>query len=220
LPQGSREHRNVGTIRDAAERARDLVKNILAFSRKEAPTRGSVDLLALIQRSLELLRPVIPSTIRIEERIESVPLLLADPDQLHQLLFNLVANAAQAIGDQHGGTISIELVAAHDTQPPQNSLPPSNSSVRLSVRDTGRGLDEATMKHIFDPFFTTKAVGQGTGLGLSVVHGIVAQHGGRIAVESRLGRGTCFHVYLPLFTSNPAHAETEQSPPEVASARH
>ena len=218
LPQGSREHRNLGTIRDAAERARDLVKNILAFSRKEAPTRGSVDLLALIQRSLELLRPVIPSTIRIEERIESVPLLLADPDQLHQLLFNLVANAAQAIGDQHG-TISIELAAARDTQPPQDSLPPSNSSVRLSVRDTGRGMDEATMKHIFDPFFTTKAVGQGTGLGLSVVHGIVAQHGGRIAVESELGRGTCFHVYLPLFIGETAPWETEQSPTEVGSAR-
>jgi PAS domain S-box-containing protein len=216
--QGSREHRNLDTIRDAAERARDLVKKILAFSRKETPTRSSVDLLALVQRSLELLRPVIPSTVRIEERFERVPLVLADQDQLHQVLINLATNAAQAIGDQHG-TIFIELAAVGDTQSPQDSLPPSGSSVRLSVGDTGRGMDEATMKHIFEPFFTTKAVGQGTGLGLSVVHGIVTQHGGRIAVESELGRGTCFHVYLPLFTSETARAETEQSPPEVRPAR-
>jgi signal transduction histidine kinase len=184
LPQGSREHRNLNTIRDAAERARDLVKNILAFSRKETPTRSSVDLVALVQRPLQLLRPVIPATIRIEERIDSVPALLADPDQLHQLLINLVTNAAQAIDDQHG-TIFIEVAAAHDAQSPQDSLAPSGSSVRLSVSDTGCGMDEATLKHIFDPFFTTKAVGQGTGLGLSVAHGIVTQHSGRERIRAR-----------------------------------
>jgi PAS domain S-box-containing protein len=214
LPQGSRERRNLETIGDAAERARDLVKNILAFSRKETPTRSDVDLVALVRRSLDLLRPVIPSTIRIEESIESVPPLLANPDELQQLLINLVANAAHAIGDQHG-TIFIELAAADDTQPPRQSLPPSECPVRLSVRDTGCGMDEATMKHMFDPFFTTKAVGQGTGLGLSVVQGIVTQHGGRIAVESAVGRGTCFQVHLPRFTGGTAPREAEQSPPEI-----
>lgn len=197
LPEGSREHRNLATIRDAAERARDLVKNILAFSRKETPTRISVDLAASVGRSLDLLRPVIPSTIRIEERIGIVPLLLADPDGLHQLLVNLIANAAQAIGDHHG-TIFIELAAVPDTQRPQGSLSPSSDLIRLSVSDTGCGMDEATIKHIFDPFFTSKPVGEGTGLGLSTVHGIVAQLGGRIAVESRVGQGTRFDILLPL----------------------
>jgi signal transduction histidine kinase len=169
-------------------------------------------------RSLLLLCPVIPSTIRIVERIGRVPLLLAGPDQLHQLLINLVTNAAQAIGDLHG-TISIELAAAHDTQAPQDFLPPSDSWVRLSVSDTGCGMDEATMKHIFDPFFTTKAVGHGNSLGLSIVHGIVSQHGGRIVIESELGRGTRFHLYLPLFASETAPLEARQSPSEVGAAR-
>ena len=196
LPEGSREHANLATILKAGERARDLVRQILAFSRKDAPTRQAVDLAALLRDSLRMLASSLPATIRIDEAIEEVPLVSADPGQLHQVAINLMVNAAHAIGDKMG-MIAVRL----DAEPPP--LPDAGGNdtlapiVHLAVVDTGCGMDETTRQRIFEPFFTTKPVGEGTGLGLSVVHGIIAQHGGRIAVESRPGEGTRFDIYLP-----------------------
>ncbi|HUH86219.1 MAG TPA: ATP-binding protein, partial [Stellaceae bacterium] len=196
LPEDSRDYSNMATVLRAGERARDLVRQILAFSRKEVPTRQLVDLAALLRESLRMVRASIQSTITFEEAIEDVPPVAGDPSQLHQIVINLVVNAAQAIGAAMG-TITVRLALDPAMRLAETADGPRRPAVRLTVRDTGCGMEEATMRRIFEPFFTTKPVGEGTGLGLSVVHGIVAQHGGRMAVDSRLGEGTVFDVYLP-----------------------
>jgi PAS domain S-box-containing protein len=203
LPEGSRDQRNVTTILKASERARDLVKQILAFGRKETPMRRSVDVAELTREAMRMLRLSVPSTIRVVEAIEAVPPILADPGQLHQIITNLVGNAAQAIGGRLG-TITIEVTARACGEVSIGSEEAHTGIIRLSVSDTGCGMDEATQARVFEPFFTTKAVGQGTGLGLSVVHGIVTQHGGHMSVKSRLGEGTRFDVFLPRLTSEAA----------------
>jgi PAS domain S-box-containing protein len=186
LPDDSRERRNLDTVVQAAARARDLVKQVLSFSRKEEQRREEIDLAAVTSEALGLLRASVPSTIRLDETIAPTPLILGDAGQWHQVIVNLVTNAAQAIGETHG-TISVLLRAE-----------PDGRHLRLTVADTGCGMDEGTRARIFEPFFTTKEVGQGTGLGLSVVHGIVTSHGGRIDVESTPGRGTQIHIVLPI----------------------
>jgi PAS domain S-box-containing protein len=196
LPEGSRERKNLETVLRAGNHIRDLVGRILTFSRKEAPTRQTIDLGELVRDSLEMLHASVPSTITIEEEVAAVPALLGDPGQLHQVVTNLVTNAAQAIGDRMG-TITVTVGQAGDRRFPDGPSSPEDS-VQLSVRDTGCGMSQATIARIFEPFFTTKPMGEGTGLGLSVVHGIVVQHGGRITVESHIGKGTCFSVYLPV----------------------
>jgi len=193
LPEGGREHANLVTISRAAERARDLVQQIVAFSRKDAPKRVTVDLAELVSGCLKLLTASLPSTIQIAESIADVPPISGDPGQLHQVVVNLVVNAAQAIGNGMG-TIAVTLTDIHASA----GDPVMTPFIRLSVRDTGCGMDEATRRRIFEPFFTTKPVGEGTGLGLSVVHGVVVDHGGRITVHSGPGRGTCVEVFLPV----------------------
>jgi PAS domain S-box-containing protein len=191
LAEGSRERANLAMILTAGERARDLVRQILAFSRKDTPTRRAIDFAALLRELLKMLRSSLPATVAIDEAIDDVPQVLADPAQLHQIVVNLIVNAAQAIGDQMG-TITVRLDVA-----PAGTLGTLAPVVHLSVSDTGCGMDAATEQRIFEPFFTTKAVGEGTGLGLSVVHGIVAGHGGRITVASTPGEGARFDILLP-----------------------
>jgi len=192
----SRERTNLDTVLHAGERARSLVQQILAFSRKEAPARQRVDAGALVLDALKMLRATLPSTIRITETVGAAPPVLADPGQLCQIVTNLVTNAAQAIGGRIG-RIAVEVgAAAIDGHGEAPSIGPAGA-FRLAVSDTGCGMDEVTRRRIFEPFFTTKPVGEGTGLGLAVVHGIVVDHGGRIAVASELGRGTCVEVFLP-----------------------
>lgn len=193
LPVESRERNNLSLIFQASERARDLVRRILAFSRNEAPNRGIVDFAKLLRDSLEMLCASIPSSIQFEERIEAVPPILGDAGQLHQVIVNCIINAGQAIGDKTG-TITIALSTA---PPDENAGGSSTSLIRFSVRDTGCGIEAAILERVFEPFFTTKGVGEGTGLGLSMAHGIVAEHGGRMTVESQVGRGSCFTIYLP-----------------------
>ena len=194
LPVESRERNNLDIIVRAAERARDLVKQILAFSRKEAPKRERIDIAEVVRQSLKLLRASVPSTIGMEQRIGPVPPLLGDAGQLHQVLTNLVTNAAQAIGNETG-TITVEL--AEEAEGGASAL-----VIRLTVADTGCGMPEATKERIFEPFFTTKPVGEGTGLGLSVVHGIITEHGGRLAVQTQSGKGTRFDIYLPAMAAD------------------
>jgi PAS domain S-box-containing protein len=187
FPKGSRERVNLETIHQAGGRARDLVQQILAFSRKEAPLRQTLDLGALLREMVPMLRALVPSTIELVCASDpGLPEVLGDPGQLHQILLNLVSNGAHAIGDAHG-RITIALTAAGRDA----------AQLCLSVRDTGCGIDAATLQRIFEPFFTTKSVGEGTGLGLSVVHGIVTSHGGRIDVSSEPGLGSEFRIFLP-----------------------
>jgi signal transduction histidine kinase len=187
LPDGSRERTNLETVAQASERARDLVKQILAFSRKHDLRREVFDVAAVAVDALSLLRASIPSNIRLEHVITPRLPLQGDPGQLHQLIVNLVTNAAQAIAEAQG---TVTLVLGEDDD---------RTHMRLSVSDTGCGMDKETRARMFEPFFTTKAVGQGTGLGLAVVHGIVTSHGGRINVESAPGNGTRLEVVFPIY---------------------
>jgi signal transduction histidine kinase len=187
--EGSRERRNLDIILIGAERSRDLVKHILAFSRKEEaerPQGQSIDVGAVLGDTLKLMRATIPTSIRLEAEIAPVPAITGDPGQLRQVIVNLMTNAAHAIG-QAQGTIRVSL-----------RLEADGAQLRLSVEDTGCGMDEATAARVFDPFFTTKPPGEGTGLGLSVVHGIIKAHGGRVEVKSAPGQGSRFDIFLPV----------------------
>jgi PAS domain S-box-containing protein len=211
LPEGSREQSNLVTILRAGEKARDLVARIVAFSRKEMPTRVEIDLATLTRDTLSLMRHSLPPTITLAERIEPVSPILGDPGQLPQIIINLVMNAVQAT-PARTGTVTIEVAAASGEKLLQMPERTPGAAVRLSVVDRGSGMDKATRARIFEPFFTTKTVGEGVGLGLSVVHGIVTQHGGSIATDSEPGHGTRFDVYLPaadaVGAGNPAIAAT------------
>jgi signal transduction histidine kinase len=200
LPEDSREQTDLITVLQAGEKARDLVKQIVAFSGKEMPKRVAVDLAELTRSAMRLLRESLPKTMILEERIEPVPPVMGDPGQLPQIVINLVVNAVQATPDQTG-TVIVEVASASGERLPQRPDRAPGAAVRISIIDQGCGMDKATLARVFEPFFTTKQVGTGKGLGLSVVHGIVTQHGGRTAVESQIGRGTRFDIYLPASTS-------------------
>ena len=196
FPEGSADYKDLDAIARAGGHARDLVKQVLAFSRKEQTVKREVDLAALVGEALKMLRASLPATIRIVEAIESVPPIHADPTQLNQVVMNLVTNAAQAIGERLG-TVTVTVATVAD------------AAVRFSVADTGCGIEAADLERVFEPFFTTKQVGQGTGLGLAVVHGIVIGHGGRIECCSKRGKGSEFTVTLPVAGSEGASPEMQ-----------
>jgi PAS domain S-box-containing protein len=186
---GSVVRANLETIYEASERARDLVKRVVAFTRKDESEKRDTNIAETVEEALKLLRATVPSSISLKSQIDTVPPIPADASQIHQVITNLVTNAFQAIGNNIG-TITVTLgVAPGDRSQPE---------IKLSIGDTGMGMDEATQQRIFEPFFTTKPVGQGTGLGLSIVHGIVAGHGGRIEIKSAPGKGTRFDLYFPV----------------------
>ena len=200
-PAESGERRELDMIAQAGEQARDLVKQILAFSRKEAVAKQPVDLAALVRDTLKMLRASLPTTIQIVERIADVPRINADAGQLKQVVMNLVTNAAQAIGEKFG-TITVSVAPSSDAS--SAGRKDEALGARLVIADTGCGIDEAHLRRVFEPFFTTKDVGQGTGLGLSVVHGIVVGHGGRIECRSKRGEGSEFSVFLPAMSGDAA----------------
>jgi len=183
----------------AAFRARALVQQITAFSSPRGGTRTPVRLSEIIRDAAVLLRASIPSTIEIRDTTGRVPgVVEADPTQIHQVLVNLVNNAAQAMQDQ-GGVLTMDLERVEigpEAGPGQAALRPG-PYLRLSVGDTGMGIEPGHIDRIFDPFFTTKPAGKGMGLGLSVVRGIVIGHGGTVTVRSAPGEGSTFSVYLP-----------------------
>jgi signal transduction histidine kinase len=152
------------------------------------------------------MRAGLPATIRLVENLTTVPFILGDPGQLHQVVVNLVANAAQAIGSRPG-TITVGL----SQQVPASVGAPA--TIGLSIKDTGCGIDEVYLARIFEPFFTTRMVGEGTGLGLSVVHGIITGHGGTINVRSKPGEGAEFSITLPVI-----EASTEPRPVDRTAA--
>ncbi len=183
-------------ILKASYRARDLVRQILAFSRRRESAFAPVPLKPLVGEALKLLRATLPATIRVRERLEHDGRVLGDPTQIHQVIMNLCTNAYQAM-EEEGGELEVSL-EEHPPAAAPGGAPEAGRFLRLRVRDTGPGIDPAILNRIFDPYFTTKETGKGTGLGLAVVHGIVKQHRGRVEVASRLGEGTAFDVYFPL----------------------
>lgn len=204
-------------IRKAATRARDLVQQILSFSRRQPTARKGIDLTPLVLEAGLLLRATLPARLSVEVHCApDLPQVLADATQMQQIVINLANNAAQAM-PSGPGDIRIRLdtvmldAALSATDPGLRKLKSQSPGrvLRLTVRDDGPGMDEATCKRAFEPFFTTKAVNEGTGLGLAVVHGIVQAHDGVIAVESAPGKGATFTVYLP--ASHDAQAGTPSS---------
>ncbi len=182
-------------IEKAGRRARDLVRQILTFSRNEKPHRVPLYLADVVQEAVRLFRVGLPPNVTLETATDkALPLIMADATQIEQVLFNLLTNAMHAIGTRPG---RIRVALTVDKRAPDVGSSTLDKDVVLSVTDTGCGIDAALQERIFEPFFTTKPVGQGTGLGLSVVHGIVQTHGGRVEVDSQPGRGTCFVLYFP-----------------------
>lgn len=209
LPADHMARPELEAVIGAAERGSELVQQLLAFSRKQELRMRPVDLRLLVEETRAMLVHVIPRTIAITAQdCGDVPPVIADPVQIGQVLMNLAVNARDAMPE--GGTLSIETGTAGviDNDPAHPGVTPGGY-VLLTVRDTGTGMSPEVRERIFDPFFTTKQPGQGTGLGLATVYGIVSQHGGAVRVESEPGAGTTFFVYLPAIPG----AKTVEAPP-------
>ncbi|HBD07849.1 MAG TPA: hypothetical protein DCZ69_06265 [Syntrophobacteraceae bacterium] len=213
-PEENRAHPLLERVISAGMRAKDLVQQILTFSRQSDLERKPLRLIPTLKETLKLARAAIPSTIEIRQDIVAKEdLILANPTQVHQVVMNLVTNAAHAMREE-GGILEIELREEHLDESNLGGLPElvPGHFVVLTVRDTGRGMDRRTMEQIFDPFFTTKERGEGTGLGLSIVHGIIRSYNGAIRVESRLGEGTRFDIFIPVERTLEAVKKEEHKP--------
>jgi PAS domain S-box-containing protein len=198
-PEDSHLHEDIVQVKQAVLRAKNLVSQILSFSRNEEQRRHPVGFHHVVRESMELLRATIPATIEIIEKIDPTSgRVMADPTQLQQVLLNLCSNAQYAMRDG-GGVLTVKLDGIEVNEPSEEvkeGLAPGRY-LRLTVIDTGQGMDSETKERIFDPYFTTKAVDEGTGIGLSVVHGIVRAYGGGVVVRSEPGQGCSFEVFLP-----------------------
>ncbi|MDM8515142.1 PAS domain S-box protein [Desulfobacterales bacterium HSG16] len=200
IPQSHCIWANLEEIRIAGLRGKDVVHQLLGFSRKSENKKKTISLGPVIEETLKLMRASIPSNIEIIKNIsDKTSYIMADATQMHQIIINLCTNAAHAMADD-GGILKIEI---HHTVVDPNSaelfhLIHSGPYVRLSVADSGCGIEQNIINRIFDPYFTTKDVGKGTGMGLSVVHGIVKSHDGVVSVDSLPGKGTEFNIYFPV----------------------
>jgi PAS domain S-box-containing protein len=207
LDKDSDEFMLLGKALEAGDRAKGLVKQILSFSREHEQEYQTISLDQIVNDAIPLLQSVIPSTIEIiSDVIERSLPTLGDTTEIHQIVTNLVTNAAYAIDGT--GTVSITLT--HDTiGTGTDDLTPGEYG-KLTVADTGSGMDEATQAKIFDPFFTTKPVGEGTGMGLSVIHAIMTRVEGTIKVRSTPGEGTTFDLFFPICTDTDCSETSEQ----------
>ncbi|HLX13077.1 MAG TPA: PAS domain S-box protein, partial [Bacteroidota bacterium] len=195
---------SIDAIAKASQRGASLVRQILTFARKTVVVYQPVNLNPILNDFIKLMSETLPKTIEISLQLEQdLPQISADHVQVNQALLNLCINARDAM--PNGGTLSIRTSVVR--MAPRATLVPGEREgdfVRISVSDTGEGIDEETQKHIFEPFFTTKEVGKGTGLGLAMVYGIVNSHGGFITLESAKTKGTTFHLHFPVATSDDA----------------
>ncbi len=199
-PEEGKSRSLLKEVLHASKRATNLVNQILTFSRQTEKERKPIELQPVIKEALKLLRGTLPTTIKISQEIDpSCRPILADPVQIHQILMNLCTNAYHAMRDR-GGTLEVTLketeIGSGFAALRQELFP--GPYLRLSVKDTGTGMDEQTLAHIFDPYFTTKEPGEGTGLGLPTVLGLVKSYNGGITAESAPGRGSTFSIYLPI----------------------
>ncbi|MDD2463020.1 MAG: CHASE4 domain-containing protein [Desulfobulbus sp.] len=196
--QAAKSCRNLRNILTAGERARGLIEKMLTFSRQSEGDRKPVSLARTLEDVLELIRVSLPSTIAIEPQIANHPTVSADPIQIHQVFMNLCTNAGHAMKER-GGTLTITLDHQHLDADFTGRFPELTTGdyARIQIEDTGKGIPPRLIERIYDPFFTTKGKGEGTGLGLSMVHGIVKAMHGLVTVESEEGRGTAFTIYLP-----------------------
>lgn len=210
VPPGNPAVPSLHEVLKAGERAKDLVSQILTFSRQARTEKKVVRVQLIVKEALKLLRSSIPSTIAITQDIDPhSPEVFADPTQIHQVVMNLCANAYQAMRDR-GGTLAVGLAPVELDTALARSIPrlEPGSYLHLWVSDTGCGMDQDTLDRIFEPFFTTREKGKGTGLGLATVHGIVSDLSGAVTVSSAIGDGSTFHVYLPTCKAEDRKDET------------
>ena len=201
LPEWSPLRENTEEIRMAGLRAKDIVKQLLLFSRQADAQKTPIYIGSVVKEAMKLIRPTTPANIDIYQNIgDDVAPIIGNATQIHQILINLCGNAADAMINT-GGAITIDLkngTIDEEFMKPNASLC-SNRYVKLTVQDTGHGMDKNTLMRIFDPYFTTKKIGKGTGIGLAVVHGIVENHNGLISCESAPGKGTVFTILIPAY---------------------
>lgn len=219
-PEAVRGH--LAQVTQACARAKDLVRQILAFSRRQKQERRPIQPHLIVKEALRLLRSTVPASTHVSACVDvHTPAVLADPTQLHQIVMNLCTNAIHALRHRRG-ELGVALAGYRVDEALAQQTPGLRPGdyVRLTVSDTGVGMDAEVIKHIFEPFFTTKPPGEGTGLGLSVVHGIVKEHEGAITVRSLPGQGTTFHVFLPVCSIiDPPHQSDVRLPDPKVRAR-
>ena len=200
LPAESPIQGRLERVLKSSKRAESLVQQILTFSRQTGIQENKpIDVIPVVKEVFELLRALIPSTVELHQVLAADEcMILADRNQIHQLIMNLCSNAYQALDNNQGSiTVALDEVIVDEQFARDHPLLRLGRYVRLSIQDTGHGVDSIDLDRVFEPFYTTRTVGKGTGLGLSVVHGIVMSHNGDITIESEPGKGTTFHVYLP-----------------------
>lgn len=214
VSKDSEVYRNLQEVIRSGKRATALVKQILTFSRQSDRLQKPLLIQSVVKEAMKLLRPTLPSTIEIQLNIDNhCRPVLADVSQIHQVIMNLCTNAYHSMRQQ-GGSLSVELREI-EVDPGFAAEHPALSGrqcVRLSVGDTGHGIGEDIVERIFEPYFTTKETGEGTGLGLATVHGIVQNHRGAVTVQSDAGKGTTFYVYFPVVTDETVRPEEEVAP--------
>ena len=209
IPPGSPARQNSEQILKAADRARSLTQQLLAFGRKQVFAPQVLDLNPLLREWSKLLPPLVGAQIELRLDTRAAGKVRVDPGQMEQVIVNLAVNASDAM--PRGGKLTISTSNMRVRETGHSALPPGDY-VSLTIADTGTGMDDSTKVHIFEPFFTTKEKGRGTGLGLSTVYGIIEQSGGYIAFDSEVGRGTAFHIHLPRVD---VEAEDREAPPRA-----
>jgi signal transduction histidine kinase/ActR/RegA family two-component response regulator len=207
--EGSTLCRNMQHVLEASDRAKDLVNQILTFSRQNEDERQAIQLSQIVEESLRIIKTSIPTSIQIRQHIDDeAGMVMADPTRIRQVIMNLYANATYAM-QETGGVLDVRLekvvLGAKDMNGFKDIAP--GTYLKLTIKDSGCGMSQDVVERIFDPYFTAKAAGESTGMGLSAIHEIVKKHGGDILVESEPGKGTAFYLYLP---------RTEQEPEEDA----
>jgi PAS domain S-box-containing protein len=218
---GEEPRRSMEIVLEAAHRGRSLVKQILAFAARKEGERKPTEIVPIIGETLRLLRSTIPTTVEIRQDLGDVNgSVLANPTQIEQVLLNLCANSAHAMREK-GGELRVRLTGVWVDEifaAKLRGLKPGHY-LRLTVADTGCGMTPEVMDRVFDPFFTTKDASEGAGMGLSVVHGIVRSHGGAVTVESELGKGSVFSVFLPRIAAEPERQAKPAQPIPVGRER-
>ena len=218
LRKGIRQEAHLKEVIRAAMRAKELVRQILTFSRQSDQEKKPLQAGLIVKEVVKLIRSAISTTIDIESRVTSTGLVMANPTQIHQILMNLCTNASHAM-EEKGGTLAIEAAEVELDEAFTRCYPELHPGkyLKMQVADSGTGIDPEVMSSIFEPYFTTKEPGTGTGLGLAVVHGIVKDHHGEITVESEYGKGSVFCVYLPLLKNEVE--EIPEAEPKIPTGR-
>jgi signal transduction histidine kinase/ActR/RegA family two-component response regulator len=222
LPSEHPVQESLTEIRKASRRATDLVRQILTLGRRDEPRREALQLRPVVEEAVRLLRGTLPTLVELRVQLgANTPNVSADQTQLHQVLMNLVTNAAHAIGGR-AGYVEISSESFVMDTATAATLPElaDGHYARIRVRDNGAGMDKATLERAFEPFFTTKAPGHGSGLGLSVVHGIMTSHGGAVTVHSQLGEGTTFELYFPATQAAACDVRSERPASVLAHGEH